>query len=271
MSPLTLKSPAKVNLALDVLGRDPSGYHRIQTIYAEVPSLADELIFEESKTSGISLQCDKKEVPIGSENLIMRAIETLLAHVKKHTKDYPGFTIKLTKNIPIGGGLGGASSNAATTLNALNELWNLQLSKKEFIEIAAKIGMDVPFFMHGGFALGTHYGEQLISLPELKNFTIKVIQTGILIFTKDAYEALDFKKCGKHIADTEMLLKILKNQWSLTDLKTLNSLLHNDFEYQFFVQHPELKKQYPGAHLSGSGGCLFEVKIKKEDLFKPSF
>ncbi|MFA5842734.1 MAG: 4-(cytidine 5'-diphospho)-2-C-methyl-D-erythritol kinase [Candidatus Gracilibacteria bacterium] len=260
MLPFTLKSPAKVNLTLDVLGRDPSGYHRIQTIFAEVPSLADELIFEKSKEPGITIQCDKKEVPIGSENLIMSAIEALLAHVKKDAENFQGFTIKLIKNIPPGGGLGGASSNAATTLKALNKLWDLQLSTKELLEIAAQIGMDVPFFIHGGLALGSHYGEQITPLPVLKNFTIEIIQTHIPVLTKDAYEFLDLNECGKRTSDTEILLEILKNKSSPLDSKILNSLLHNDFESQFFTQNPEIKKQYPNAHLSGSGGCLFEIK-----------
>lgn len=261
MHPLTLKSPAKVNLTLDVLGRGPSGYHRIQTIYTEVPSLADELIFESSKQPGLTLQCDKKEVPLGEKNLIMRVAEALLAHTKKRIEDQSGITLKLTKNIPVGGGLGGASSNAATTLKALNELWDLQLPKQELLRIAAQIGMDVPFFINGGLAFGTHYGEQLTPLPTLRNFTIKIIKTNVLVSTQNAYESLDLNACGKRKSDTEKLLDLFKNQSPFPDLKTFNSLIHNDFESQFFIQHPELKIQYPNAHLSGSGGCLFQVSL----------
>lgn len=241
------RSSAKINLTLDILGRDPNGYHRLQTIYHEVPELFDEFTFEPHDT--LELVCDHPEVPCDGSNLILRA--ALLLQTPTQPK---GARITLQKNIPLQSGLGGASSNAATTLLALNELWDLHLSQSELLTLAAQLGMDVPFFIIGGTALGEHYGEQLTPLPPL-NLPVKIIPTNIKVSTKDAYAALDLSECGHHTSDTDQLIQLLKNQQK-TDPRPL---FHNDFEPAFFAQNPVLRTQYPSAHLTGTGGCLYAM------------
>mgnify|MGYP003980188509 FL=1 len=178
---ITVNSTAKINLALDVLGRDENGYHRIQTIYHEVPELYDELTFEPHDS--LELICDHKEVPTDDSNLILKA-----AHLLDPKK---GAKITLQKNIPIAAGLGGASSNAAATLVALNQLWSLNKTPEELLPLAAEIGMDVPFCLIGGTALGMHYGEHLMPLLPPENLHIEILETSVHVSTKEAYENLD--------------------------------------------------------------------------------
>ncbi|MBT5016900.1 4-(cytidine 5'-diphospho)-2-C-methyl-D-erythritol kinase [Candidatus Peregrinibacteria bacterium] len=246
--PITLHSTAKINLTLDVLGRDDSGYHRIQTIYHEIPTLYDELTFEPHDK--LELVCDHPEVPLDENNLIIKAAQLLTPS--------QGVKITLQKNIPLQSGLGGASSNAATTLVALNDLWDLQLSSQQLLAHATEIGMDVPFLLIGGTALGMHYGEHVMPIMPLEGYEIEVIETGIKVPTKEAYEALDLKKCGHRDNETSQLVHILNGNKQADPL----SLLHNDFEENFFTQNPDLREKYPNAHLSGSGGCLFRIMKK---------
>ncbi len=244
----SVKSPAKVNLTLDVLGEDPSGYHRILTVYQEVPTLFDELTFEPLNTPEIIVECNNPDVP--EDNTVLKAAQLL--HKKTPKK---GVKITLTKNIPTQSGLGGASSNAATTLKELNTLWGLDLMRGELLTLGTEIGMDVPFFILGGTALGMHFGEHLMPLPSPK-IDIEIIQTDIKIPTQDAYTNLDPLRCGGKEKETGRLAKILQNEKK----GPIEPLIHNDFDSQFFGDHPELGQQYPGAHLCGSGGALFRVK-----------
>lgn len=253
----SIKSPAKVNLTLDILDKDSSGYHKIQTILHEVPELFDELTFEPLDTAEIIIECDHPDVPKDDSNTIIKAAKLLQAHATKRGSTPLGAHITLTKSIPLESGLGGASSNAATTLKALNDLWQLNLTTEGLTELAAEIGMDVPFFIHGGTALGTHYGEKLTKLPS-PNIHIEIIDTKIKISTKDAYTNLDPLRCGGKQDQTERLLKLLKNDPAPTTAQ-VKPLLHNDFESQFFGERFDLGKKYQGAHLTGSGGALFRV------------
>jgi 4-diphosphocytidyl-2-C-methyl-D-erythritol kinase len=250
----TVKSFAKVNLTLDVLGLHRSGYHLMQTILHEVKSLFDELTFEVLEGSEIIIECDDEHVPTDDKNTIHQAARLLQ---KKYNIE-KGVKVTLQKNIPIRSGLGGGSSNAATTLKALNELWGLNISTWELRNLSAEIGMDVPFFITGGAALGMHLGEQLMHLPILPHHNIEVIKTGIEVSTKEAFESLDLSKCGKQNSETGILWKVLKG----IKKGDVESLIHNDFERVFFEENPSLKEQYPEAHLSGSGGCLFQLKTR---------
>ncbi len=284
MTILTLKSPAKVNLTLDVLEpahtagkREPSGYHRIQTIFHEVPKLYDTLIFEEVSESLPLLKskvwieyhglgaCHRLKIPTDESNTILRAARLLQETYGVKDK---GMRIILEKRIPPQSGLGGAASNAATTLRTLNALWGLNLPIEKLLTHAAQIGMDVPFFILGGCALGMHYGEHLMPLPTLDTLglAIEIIPTKTAVSTPQAYAALDLSHCGQCAKDTGELVKILKGEKVIEDKKalefTVKNLLHNDFESSFFSTNPNLKKQYQNAHLTGSGGTLFRLLSK---------
>ena len=150
MDILKLKSPAKLNLHLQVLGKRNDGFHEINSAFTLI-NLFDDLSFKK-RPSGINLTGD-----LIKNNLILKAAQNL--QEKYHIKN--GVDIYLKKRIPIESGLGGGSSNAATTLIALNKLWNLNLSKDELMKIGLDLGSDVPFFIYGENAWGKGRGENL--------------------------------------------------------------------------------------------------------------
>ena len=155
---LRLLAPAKVNLTFEVLGRRADGYHEVRTIL-QVISLADELTFEAS--SDLSLTVEPEGAAPVEGNLVLGAARLL----QREAGVPAGAAIHLTKHIPAAGGLGGGSSDAATTLLGLRRLWSLDLDAGALREIAARLGSDVPFFVSGGTALGEGRGERLTPLP----------------------------------------------------------------------------------------------------------
>ena len=155
---LRLLAPAKVNLTFEVLGRRADGYHEVRTILLAI-SLADELTFEESDRLTLTVE-PEGAAPV-EENLVLAAARLL----QRGAGVSLGAAIHLTKRIPTAGGLGGGSSDAATTLLGLRRLWGLDLDVDALRELAAQLGSDVPFFVSGGTALGEGRGELLSPLP----------------------------------------------------------------------------------------------------------
>jgi 4-diphosphocytidyl-2-C-methyl-D-erythritol kinase len=153
---LTYMAPAKINLVLEVLGERDDGYHEIRSLVQTI-NLCDVLSFEPADE--IAFECTEASLQT-SDNLVVRAAE-LLREISGYQK---GVKIKLEKRIPWGAGLGGGSSDAATTLSALNRLWELKLKASELIELATRLGSDVPFFIHGGTALIEGRGERVAPL-----------------------------------------------------------------------------------------------------------
>lgn len=198
-----------------------------------------------------------------NDNLAHKALLLL----KKTYKIKKFASITIEKNIPVASGLGGASSDAAATLKGLNKLWNLKVSQKKLLTLAAKLGMDVPFFIIGGTALATHFGEKIKPLKSIKNIKFKISPMGngvrdlpkfeksVLNLdsvlgrnptkTSSAYSSLDLSLCGKNLAQTKLLLKAI----SKSDAKAILANIHNDFE--------NLSPQKKDHHLSGSGPSTF--------------
>lgn len=161
---LSLESPAKVNLRLEILRRREDGYHELRTIFQKI-SLHDTLHFSLRKKRGVSIATDHPKLPIGKNNLVYKAAQSML----KASTYKEGIHIEIEKRIPLGAGLGGGSSNAATTLKALNQLLEMGLPKKDLLAMGLEIGADVPFFLSKGPAIGSGIGEQLkkVELPDL--------------------------------------------------------------------------------------------------------
>jgi 4-diphosphocytidyl-2-C-methyl-D-erythritol kinase len=153
---LRVKSPAKVNLSLDVLGRRADGYHEIRTVMQAV-SLCDEIEFSLRPAGELSLSCAAKGVPEDERNLVLRAASLM----RERLGVAGGVHVRLLKRIPPGGGLGGGSSNGAVALLALNRLWDAGASPAELAELASLLGSDVPFFLTGGTALCEGRGERV--------------------------------------------------------------------------------------------------------------
>ena len=153
-SALGLPAPAKLNLFLHVTGRRDDGYHTLQTVF-QLIDLADWLDFERRDDGAIVREGDR--LGVADEDLAVRAARAL----QQATGCRRGATIRVAKQIPAGSGMGGGSSDAATTLVALNRLWDVRLSRSDLARVALPLGADVPFFLHGYNALGEGVGEQL--------------------------------------------------------------------------------------------------------------
>lgn len=155
---LTLPAPAKLNLFLNVLDRREDGYHNLQTVFQFI-DFADHLHFSLNDNGKITLETPELSIP-NEDNLIYRAAMLL----QNKTNTHLGAHIKLDKNLPVGGGVGGGSSNAATTLVALNQLWQTELSNQELMQLGSQLGADVPIFIHGEAAYATGTGDVLTNV-----------------------------------------------------------------------------------------------------------
>ncbi len=234
----TLSCPAKVNLYLAILARDPSGYHEIDTVFVRVPELADTLEIEPA--SKLSFECS--DFP-GEENTVMKALHLL---EQKTARRFP-YKITVHKNIPLQSGLGGGSSDAASLLLFLNAHESLGLTPEELAQLGAQIGMDVPFFLSGyGVARGTHYGEILTPLAPL-NAKIAIGLTNIPVSTKAAFAEWD-----------RLGLKSTAPTYS-------PGVLHNDFEQIF----PDLSFKKINTVLTGSGGAYAIITTSTAFPAKP--
>jgi len=182
-----LKSPCKVNLILNILGKRPDGFHELETVMHPV-KIFDVLTFERT-SSGLDLTCDNSALPTDSRNLVHRAATVFLGEAK--VKD--GVRIHLEKRIPMEAGLGGGSGNAATTLIGLNQIFGSPLAPEILQRIAETLGSDVPFFLQSSPAIAIGRGEQVQSLPTfraLEGYHFILIHPGFGVSTPWAYKNL---------------------------------------------------------------------------------
>jgi 4-diphosphocytidyl-2-C-methyl-D-erythritol kinase len=270
-SSLSLPSFAKINWSLQILGKRPDGYHEVKTVLQTI-SLHDDLHFEVSEDGTITLTCDHPEIPTDEHNLIVQA-----AYALKHRYNVSqGVRVRLEKRIPAQAGLGGASSNAAVSLLALTHLWNLKPTAPVLLEIAARLGTDVPFFLLGGCALATGTGATLSTLPEKTSNEVQhliVITPNADVSTAKAYSAVHSPALTT--TNTAPILSSSRNEansrcsqpWPLQDS------LKNDFESVIFDIEPEIKRAKEtllqagalGALLAGSGSSVFGIFVDSED------
>ena len=233
MDKLTLKSYAKINLNLKIGATREDGYHELSSLMQQV-NLFDVLTFRKLDENKILIKCNKKELE--NENNIAYKAALL---VKNRFNMDSGVEIDIEKNIPIGAGLAGGSGNAAVTLKALNELWNLNLKEDELIKLGRELGSDVPFQIVGKTALVEGTGEKITKADSIKEDDVLIIKPDVEISTKWAYEELD-------------------------KLKSIHQS-ENDFESLVAVKYPiinEIKKELLDggavkALMSGSGPSVF--------------
>jgi 4-diphosphocytidyl-2-C-methyl-D-erythritol kinase len=177
---LVLRASAKVNLVLEVLGKRPDGYHELSTVMQAV-DLFDRLTVEAAAT--ITLETSEPALPTDDRNLVVRAARLL----QEAAGIEAGARIVLDKRIPLAAGLGGGSSDAAATLLGLNRLWGLRWRRERLVELAVKLGMDVPFFLGRGRALGTSRGEVLAALPGVGGYALVLVNPGVGLSTQEVY------------------------------------------------------------------------------------
>ncbi len=263
----TLPSFAKVNLLLRILGKRNDGFHEICTVFQTV-SLHDNLSFSEHKK--LILTCDDKKIPNDARNLIVKAAEILRGKFGIER----GAKIHLEKNIPAPGGLGGGSSNAATALVGLVQLWNIKIELEDLCEIGEKLGSDVPFFFFGGTAIGTGSGTEIFPIADFTAKYMIIVKPNVDISTKKAFAELNAPDLTNKISKS--ILQICCDEANSLYLR--QSKLKNDFEKTIFELEPETARAKEkllacGAEralMSGSGGCVFGIfdnDLKQQNAF----
>ena len=250
-----LKAFAKVNLCLQVLGKQPDGYHELRTVFQAI-SLHDSLELQFSSRDEISLDIAGAELAADSTNLVWRAIEAL----KRELKINKGIHARLTKRIPVARGLGGGSSDAAAALAGVQLLTRRELPLARLLEIGSSLDADVPFFLFGGRALGVNRGDEIYPLPDLPGRTILVVSpANIAVSTRDAYSWVDERLTTSRSAP---------KMWSFCALCwSRQDSVSNDFEAAVFGRHPrlsEIKRRLlqggaAEAALAGSGSAVFGI------------
>ncbi len=265
---LTLKSPAKINWCLRVIGKRNDGYHDLWTVMQKI-NLFDMLQFRVLEKD-IKVHTDSL-LEIGEkENLVYRAAKKL----KEKTGYRGGVEIALKKNIPAQAGLGGGSSNAAYTLMGLNELWRLGLSRYDLIELASELGSDVPFFLIDGIGLVEGKGDRVRSLGKGKEERwLLLVKPPFGVSTKEAYGRL--KNYTQKIEKPEKIVKGIVSG----SIEDVVPHVVNDLESAVFQIYPELqrikerliKEGALCALLSGSGSTVFGLFRSKDDAVSASY
>ncbi len=248
LTSLTLPAPAKINLFLHINGRLENGYHELETLFTFL-NHSDELHFALQDEDKIELTCQSADATLAQalndlapeQNLIVKAAILL----KPHRKITQGVRIVLDKHLPMGGGVGGGSSNAATCLIALNTLWQCGLSQTQLKNLGQTLGADVPIFVHGHSALAQGIGEQLsdVTLPQRHYL---VVHPKVHISTADIFTHPDLPRNTPKI----------QGDWQAAETK-------NDCEALVKKHHSEVEKalswllHYAPSRMTGTGACCF--------------
>ncbi len=286
MKSLTLKSPAKLNLFLKVVGKRPDGFHELITLFERI-ALCDSIRFAKNSSGRISISCDHPQVPRGPKNLIYQVARRL----KDDFAVEGGVDIRIHKRIPVAAGLAGGSSNAATALMGLNRLWKLGLSRKDLESYADRIGSDVAFFLHDcSWARGTGRGEVIRVLPLKSKLWHLLVVPRIKMYSGEVFTALGCRKkvaypsgrtgaaagrrrgnltLTKKYDDVNILTRYLKQN----DVYRLGKLLANDLEAPIIRLRPGLLKlkskiqnwQPCGVSFSGSGPAVFALTASRQE------
>ena len=256
---MEILSPAKLNIRLKVIGRRPDGYHELVSLMVPV-HLYDHIELDLSRTQGITLNCQGSPVPENEENLIFRAAQAFFSRTGRRQD----LSIKLTKNIPVSAGLGGGSSNAACTLNALNIMASNPLSFQDLEALAVSLGADVPFFLHNRPCIARGIGEILEPVKKWPKFWYVIVKPPLSVSTAWAYENLKFELTSNEYSF--ILRHLAEDRLKLADI------LENDLEAVTAKRFPVInviKKALnsagaEGALMSGSGPSVFGI-FKSED------
>jgi 4-diphosphocytidyl-2-C-methyl-D-erythritol kinase len=255
------KSYAKINLFLKVLGKRDDGYHDIVTLMQRI-SLCDEMTFLK-KGSDIVVKCPGSDLPEDKDNIIFKAAEALFSYTHQNR----GVEITVIKNIPIAAGLGGGSSNAALTLTTLNEMMGFDLERDELMEIGAKLGADVPFFVLGKTAWASGIGDKLTVADRIPKMVYVLINPGFEVSTKEVYGNLN-------LGLTNDIIK-----YNMPRSKTVSQIvdeLYNDLEgvtSRLYPTIPKIKERLRthgalGSLMSGSGPTVFGIFESRNSALK---
>ncbi|MEA1935983.1 MAG: 4-(cytidine 5'-diphospho)-2-C-methyl-D-erythritol kinase [Thermodesulfobacteriota bacterium] len=255
------RSPAKINLHLRVLGKREDGYHDIATLMQRI-SLYDEIEFS-PREKGIVVKCPGTPLPENEDNIVYKAAKSLFSQASCHS----GIEITIRKKIPIAAGLGGGSSNAATTLITLNDLMKFNYSTENLMKIGAKLGADIPFFVFGKTAWAFGIGDRLQAAKNIPQLWFVLVNPRFDISTKMIYESLNLR------------LTNTTEKFSIRGFSTIGDIvreLYNDLEKVTLNLHPILKELKElllscgalGSLMSGSGPTVFGIFADKKGALK---
>ena len=257
-------APAKVNLFLELLGKRPDGYHDLQTLVAPI-DLYDTLEIQPRDDGDLVLSCNDPGLPTDHRNLVMIAANAL----RKENFISAGASIHLTKRIPHEAGLGGGSSDAASTLLALNAIWNLNKPLEALMSIAAMIGSDVSAFLHEGPTWCTGRGEVAEPVAAAVPFDLIIVKPPFGLSTAEVYRSA-------HLVETPVDGGALRAAFAAGDSVAVGRLMHNRLQPSAFALQPLMDWVYEGllaqeplgAMLSGSGSCVFALARNRTDALR---
>ena len=276
MQEMRLKARAKINLTLDVTGKQPNGYHTVCMIMQTV-SLYDDIYIKRIDKPIIRVKSNLEWLPTDERNLAYRGAELLrnTFHIKE------GVFIYLDKKIPVAAGLAGGSANCAAVLVGMNKLFNIGLSKKSLMKLGLQLGADIPYCILQGTAIAEGIGEKLTPIKSGCPFCyVLLAKPNISIYTASVYQNLQLDKIQKHPDTKEMLSQMQQN-----NINKMGKLLCNVLESVTIPRYNEialLKQKMislgaEGALMSGSGSTVFglftnkQKAIKAEHIIKKEF
>ena len=265
---IRMRTHAKVNLFLRVLGARADGYHEVETILHGI-KLSDEIEVETTGSGRVDIDMRfadglQGELPAPEDNVVSVVASMLVERGAMNE----GLRVRLTKRIPIGAGLGGGSGNAAGVLVALNELWRTDIGPDDLLAMAGTVGADVPFCIAGGTALATGRGDEVTPLPAPEDLCFVLGMSDEPLYTRDVYEVWETDDAGAAASSAPMTLAL-----GGADVREIATLLHNDLEPAVFKLRPELVEKKAamleggalGALVSGSGPTVFGIARTPEE------
>ena len=255
---LLIRAPAKINLSLLIAGKRDDGFHEIETLMAKV-NLYDEILFEQGNSGRVELFCKGQySISAGPENLVHKACRLLLnrAGMSQQIK------VTLTKNIPVGAGLGGGSSDAAAALVGLNKFAKSGFSQQELFEMASELGSDIAFFIGGPLAYCTGRGEKIKKIEKTHLFLAVLILPNVNVSTKKVYENYRHDKNIYKTLKGTIWSHLEKNRVDLVAQMCANMLENSCFAMHRRLSQLKAKIEKLGVApicLSGSGSAMFHI------------
>ncbi|HZM95809.1 MAG TPA: 4-(cytidine 5'-diphospho)-2-C-methyl-D-erythritol kinase [Vicinamibacterales bacterium] len=261
---VSVRAHAKINLDLRVLGTRADGFHELRTVFQAL-ALYDTMECV-PRPGPFAIECETAGVPLDRSNLVWRAAESLWRSLRRQgpVKD---MLVRLHKRIPLQGGLGGGSTDAAATLVALSHAWRVPLRSNQFVDVAATLGADVPFFLSGGTALGLGRGDEIYPLADLPRHWVVLLIPGFGVATVDAYGWYDAER------DLARGPIVREAQYVPGPWPSRAAQMINDLETPIARHHPEIEQMKTAlrragalaAAMSGSGSTVFGLFQKRKD------
>ena len=256
---VTLPAPAKINPALDVVGKRPDGYHLLNMIMQTI-NLHDQVRVSQAPTT--ELTCNKAEVPTDAGNICIKAWQTMQAAYNLSG----GLRIEIEKNIPVAAGMAGGSTNGAATILGINEEFRLGLTTDEMKKIASALGADVPYCIQQGTAQAQGIGDKLTELPSLPQLFVLAVNAGFAVSTVQVYKNLQWDKVETH-PDIPAMIDAIRRGDASGVLANLGNVLETS-AFRLFPQLAATKERIAalGLHaiMSGSGGTMLGLTADEE-------